>query len=109
MAIGHASNRPQKGSEMPRKASIGAQKGSFWPRIGVRRLTDIGDEAMSWTLSDPKKSTKEPIDLSLLENSGRFTNHELIADLVLAMTGASGSVYGVRLMEVLLRAGRRVH
>ncbi len=30
-------------------------------------------------------------------------------DLVLAMTGASGSVYGVRLLEVLLRAGRTVH
>lgn len=31
------------------------------------------------------------------------------ADLVLAMTGASGAVYGVRLLEVLLRAGRNVH
>jgi len=30
-------------------------------------------------------------------------------DLVLAMTGASGAAYGVRLVEVLLRAGRRVH
>lgn len=30
-------------------------------------------------------------------------------DLVLAVTGASGSVYGVRLLEVLLRAGRTVH
>src|SRR5581483_4669485 len=30
-------------------------------------------------------------------------------DLVLAMTGASGAVYGVRLLEVLLRAGRTVH
>jgi 4-hydroxy-3-polyprenylbenzoate decarboxylase len=30
-------------------------------------------------------------------------------DLVLAMTGASGAPYGVRLLEVLLRAGRRVH
>ncbi|HYV39705.1 MAG TPA: flavin prenyltransferase UbiX [Gemmataceae bacterium] len=30
-------------------------------------------------------------------------------DLVLAMTGASGSPYGVRLLEVLLRAGRTVH
>lgn len=32
-----------------------------------------------------------------------------MGDLVLAMTGASGSVYGVRLLEVLLRAGRTVH
>lgn len=32
-----------------------------------------------------------------------------MADLVLALTGASGSPYGVRLLEVLLRAGRRVH
>jgi len=30
-------------------------------------------------------------------------------DLVLAMTGASGAVYGVRLLETLLRAGRIVH
>jgi 4-hydroxy-3-polyprenylbenzoate decarboxylase len=30
-------------------------------------------------------------------------------DLVVAMTGASGSPYGVRLVEVLLRAGRTVH
>lgn len=30
-------------------------------------------------------------------------------DLVLAMTGASGSAYAVRLLEVLLTAGRRVH
>ena len=30
-------------------------------------------------------------------------------DLVLAITGASGSPYAVRLLEVLLRAGRTVH
>jgi 4-hydroxy-3-polyprenylbenzoate decarboxylase len=30
-------------------------------------------------------------------------------DLVFAMTGASGAPYGVRLLEVLLRAGRTVH
>ncbi len=30
-------------------------------------------------------------------------------DLVVAMTGASGSAYGVRLLAVLLRAGRTVH
>jgi flavin prenyltransferase len=30
-------------------------------------------------------------------------------DLVLAITGASGTPYGVRLLEVLLRAGRTVH
>lgn len=30
-------------------------------------------------------------------------------DIVVAITGASGSVYGVRLLEVLLRAGRTVH
>jgi flavin prenyltransferase len=30
-------------------------------------------------------------------------------DLVVAMTGASGSPYGVRLLGVLLRAGRTVH
>lgn len=31
------------------------------------------------------------------------------ADLVLAFTGASGAPYGLRLLEVLLQAGRRVH
>src|SRR5262245_59251659 len=31
------------------------------------------------------------------------------ADLVLAFTGASGTPYGIRLLEVLLRAGRAVH
>jgi 4-hydroxy-3-polyprenylbenzoate decarboxylase len=31
------------------------------------------------------------------------------SDLVLALTGASGTVYGVRLLEVLLQAGRTVH
>jgi flavin prenyltransferase len=31
------------------------------------------------------------------------------SDLVVALTGASGSPYGVRLLEVLLRAGRTVH
>lgn len=30
-------------------------------------------------------------------------------DLVLAMSGASGAPYGIRLLEVLLRAGRTVH
>jgi 4-hydroxy-3-polyprenylbenzoate decarboxylase len=30
-------------------------------------------------------------------------------DLVLALTGASGSPYGIRLLEVLLRTGRTVH
>jgi len=32
-----------------------------------------------------------------------------VGDIVLAMTGASGSAYGVRLLELLLRAGRTVH
>src|SRR5262249_53046036 len=31
------------------------------------------------------------------------------ADLVLAFTGASGSPYGIRLLEVLLNAGRTIH
>jgi 4-hydroxy-3-polyprenylbenzoate decarboxylase len=33
----------------------------------------------------------------------------MVGDLVIAFTGASGSPYGVRLVEVLLRAGRTVH
>src|SRR5262249_21945187 len=32
-----------------------------------------------------------------------------VTDLVLALTGASGAPYGVRLLEVLVRAGRTVH
>src|SRR5688572_8747460 len=32
-----------------------------------------------------------------------------MSELVLAITGASGAPYGVRLLEVLLRAGRTVH
>jgi 4-hydroxy-3-polyprenylbenzoate decarboxylase len=32
-----------------------------------------------------------------------------VTDLVLAMTGASGSPYAVRLLEVLLRAGKTIH
>jgi flavin prenyltransferase len=39
------------------------------------------------------------------KNDGRHVT----TDLVLAMTGASGAVYGVRLLETLLRAGRPVH
>lgn len=31
------------------------------------------------------------------------------SDLVVAMTGASGAPYGIRLLEVLIRAGRTVH
>ena len=31
------------------------------------------------------------------------------SDLVVALTGASGATYGIRLVEVLLRAGRQVH
>lgn len=31
------------------------------------------------------------------------------SDLVLALTGASGAPYGIRLLEVMLRAGRTVH
>src|SRR5206468_6338506 len=33
----------------------------------------------------------------------------MASDLVVALTGASGAPYGVRLVEVLLRAGRTVH
>jgi flavin prenyltransferase len=33
----------------------------------------------------------------------------MASDLVVAITGASGSPYGVRLLDVLLRAGRTVH
>src|SRR5262249_40476742 len=32
-----------------------------------------------------------------------------VTDFVLALTGASGVAYGVRLLEVLLQAGRAVH
>jgi flavin prenyltransferase len=36
-------------------------------------------------------------------------NADSAGDLVLAVTGASGSPYGLRLLETLLRAGRTVH
>lgn len=39
----------------------------------------------------------------------RINNGMAMTDLVVAMTGASGSPYGARLIEVLLRAGRTVH
>src|SRR5687767_10460199 len=32
-----------------------------------------------------------------------------MTDLVLAMTGASGAIYGIRLLHLLLAAGRTVH
>lgn len=32
-----------------------------------------------------------------------------LADLVIAMSGASGAPYGIRLLETLIRAGRTVH
>jgi flavin prenyltransferase len=35
--------------------------------------------------------------------------HMALGDLVIALTGASGSRYGLRLIEVCLRAGRTVH
>ena len=45
--------------------------------------------------------------------TGRFAGFGKSAmaanDLVVAMTGASGAPYGLRLLEVLLKAGRTVH
>jgi 4-hydroxy-3-polyprenylbenzoate decarboxylase len=41
--------------------------------------------------------------------TGSFVEKTSASDLVLALTGASGTPYGVRLLEVLLRAGRTVH
>jgi 4-hydroxy-3-polyprenylbenzoate decarboxylase len=38
-----------------------------------------------------------------------FEDFMAATDLVLALTGASGSPYGIRLLDVLLRAGRTVH
>ncbi|MEY4788393.1 MAG: hypothetical protein RLZ61_611, partial [Planctomycetota bacterium] len=32
-----------------------------------------------------------------------------IEDIVIAMTGASGAPYGIRLLEVLLQAGKHIH
>jgi flavin prenyltransferase len=37
------------------------------------------------------------------------TSHPLASPIVLAITGASGAVYAVRLFEVLLASGRQVH
>jgi flavin prenyltransferase len=47
---------------------------------------------------------------SAMEDSAFCNRGEMAAsDLVVAFTGASGAPYGVRLVEVLLRAGREVH
>ena len=32
-----------------------------------------------------------------------------VEDIVIAMTGASGATYGLRLMEVMLKAGKHIH
>lgn len=37
------------------------------------------------------------------------TSHSTGGDVVLAVTGASGTIYALRLLQVLLAAGRRVH
>jgi 4-hydroxy-3-polyprenylbenzoate decarboxylase len=37
------------------------------------------------------------------------TDSNAITDIVVGITGASGAVYATRLLEILLRAGRRVH
>src|SRR5260370_5550209 len=39
----------------------------------------------------------------------RGSDRMAATDLVLALTGASGAPYGVRLLEVLLQSGRTVH
>ncbi len=41
--------------------------------------------------------------------SSRGSKANVMRDLVVAVTGASGSVYAVRLVEVLIAAGRTVH
>jgi flavin prenyltransferase len=43
------------------------------------------------------------------KQQARRRNIMAAADLVLAFTGASGTPYGIRLLEELLRAGRTVH
>jgi flavin prenyltransferase len=53
-----------------------------------------------------------PISGLWLQWSGRTKTvwgNMAATDLVLALTGASGAPYGVRLLEVLLQAGRTVH
>jgi 4-hydroxy-3-polyprenylbenzoate decarboxylase len=46
---------------------------------------------------------------ALCPNSSGKESNMATTDLVVAVTGASGSPYAVRLVEVLLRAGRTVH
>src|SRR5262245_40116292 len=57
-----------------------------------------------WSRSRRRRSRRTPTPLLKRSDEPHVTS-----DLVLAMTGASGAVYGVRLLETLLGAGRTVH
>src|SRR5438105_3628253 len=76
-----------------------------WPR--TMRLERSRAMRTSWPA--PTISSTRPI--SVVQFLFRIVKGPEMAttDLVLAMTGASGAPYGVRLLEVLLRAGRTVH
>jgi flavin prenyltransferase len=66
-----------------------------------------GEQAMNHT-----KATKRSFNrLAYNSNGAQPSTETLMAatDLVLALTGASGVPYGVRLLEVLLDAGRTIH
>src|SRR5207253_11476475 len=52
---------------------------------------------------------KTPLQAAIARMHLRFGGFMAASDLVLAFTGASGTPYGVRLLEVLLAAGRTVH
>src|SRR5438270_2735850 len=64
---------------------------------------------VSGSLARPSLRSERATESLADRGRGRYTPHMAANHLVLAMTGASGAPYGVRLLDVLLRAGRTVH
>src|SRR5262249_16301085 len=59
----------------------------------------------------PTRAAPERGHIGLIGAAGNCPEHRTMAatDFVLALTGASGAPYGVRLLAVLLETGRTVH
>src|SRR5262249_38610128 len=95
----------QSSSEAAGCASVSATTMQHWQKCAIRPgLPGGAISYYSW-----RRSACQSTDSS--HRRGLPLSGDVMAatDLVLAFTGASGSPYGVRLLEVLLRAGRTVH